>query len=151
MPRSNDSHALAGSERPQIKGSKLLGAVDADERLTVTVILRQKPGSPDVPDLQHWQDTTPEQRAYLSPEEFYERHGAAVEEVEAVAKALSTRGLQVLEQHAGRRRISVQGTAAQMNAAFGVTLNRYRAPERTVSRRSRGQTEGRPFGDHLEI
>jgi kumamolisin len=115
------------------------------------VIVRQKPGSPEVPDLQHWQDTPPEQRTYLSAEEFYERHGAAQEEVNRVAEYLTSQGLRVVEQHAGRRRIVAEGTAAQMNSAFGVTLNRYRAPERIVPRPPRREGEGRPFGDHLEI
>jgi hypothetical protein len=150
MPHASDSHPLPGSEHPQIKGSTLLGPVDPKERLTVSVIVRQKPGSPEVPDLQHWQDTPPEQRVYLSPEEFFERHGGAQEEVDTVAKYLAGRGLRVVEQHAGRRRIVAEGTAAQMNSAFGVTLNRYRAPERSVPRPPRKQGEGRPFGDHLE-
>jgi hypothetical protein len=60
--------------------------------------------------------------------------------------------LQVIEQHAGRRRIVAEGTAAQMESAFGVTLNRYRSPERSVPvRPPRKEGEGRSFGDHVEI
>ena len=152
MPHPNDSRPLLGSERPQIKGSTLLGPVDENETLTVAVIVRQKPGSQEVPGLQHWQDTPPEQRTYLSPEEFYERHGAAQEEIDTVAEYLTGRGLRIVERHAGRRRIVAEGTAAQMNSAFGVTLNRYRAPAQGVpARPPRREGEGRPFGDHLEI
>ena len=152
MPHPSHSQPLPGSERPLIKGSTLLGPVEADEPVTVAVVVRQKPGSPEVPDLQHWQDMSPEQRVYLSPEEFFERHGAAGQEVDAVAEYLTGRGLQIVEQHGGRRRIVAEGTAEQMNSAFGVTLNRYRAPERRVHARPlRKEGEGRPFGDHLEI
>jgi hypothetical protein len=152
MPRTNDSHPLPGSERPQVRGSTSLGRIDANEPVTVAVIVRQKPDSPEVPDLQHWQHTLPEQRVYLSPEEFFERHGASKEEVDAVAEYLISRGLRVVEKHAGRRRIVAEGTAAQMDSAFGVTLNRYRAPERSVrAQPPRKEGEGRPFGDHLEI
>jgi subtilase family serine protease len=105
-----------------------------------------------VPDLEHWQDTPPDQRVYLSQEEFFERHGAATEEVDRAAEYLKGRGLRIVEQHAGRRRILAEGTAAQMNAAFGVTLNRYRAPERKVpARPPHKEEEGRPFGDHGEF
>jgi hypothetical protein len=150
MPRRPDSPPLPGSERPQFQGSTLLERVDANEHITVAVIVRQKPGSPEVPDLQHWQDTPPEQRVYLSQEEFFERHGASNEEVDAVAKYLTRQGLRVVEQHAGRRRIVAEGTATQMNSAFGVTLNRYRAPERSLpAQPPRREGEGRPFGDHL--
>ena len=152
MPRPKDAHPLPGSERPQTKGSTLLGPVKANEPITVAVIVRQKPGSPEVPDLEYWENTPPNQRVYLSPEEFFERHGAAQEEVDRVAEYLKDRGLRIVEQHAGRRRIMAEGTAEQMNSAFGVTLNRYRAPERKMpAPPPRKQGEGRPFGDHVTI
>jgi Pro-kumamolisin, activation domain/Abnormal spindle-like microcephaly-assoc'd, ASPM-SPD-2-Hydin len=152
MARQNESHPLPGSERPQIKGSTLLGRVEANERMTVAVLVRQRPGGAEVPDLQYWENTPPDKRAFLSQEEFFERHGAAKEEVERVADYLRDRGLRIVEQHAGRRRIMAEGTAEQMNGAFGVTLNRYRAPERKVpAHPQRKEGEGRPFGDHREI
>ena len=142
---------LPGSERPQIAGSKLLGRVEAKERVAVTVLLRRKEGSPDLPDLQHWQDTPPDKRAFLSAEQFYERHGASEEGLDAVVDYLSSKGLKVHDKHAGRRRIVAEGTAAEMNAAFGVTLNRYRVPERRVQHKHRKHEEGRPFGDHIYV
>ncbi|HEY3840557.1 MAG TPA: choice-of-anchor D domain-containing protein [Bryobacteraceae bacterium] len=147
----SESRPLAGSERPQISGSALLGPVEAKQRIRVTVILRQKPGTPEVPDMQHWQDTSPTERTYLSPEEFYERHGAAEDELQRVLDYLTGKGLRVVEKHAGRRRIVVEGTAAELNSAFGVTLNRYRAPERFVPRPHPREGKGRPFGDHLRV
>jgi hypothetical protein len=152
MPRPTDTHPLPGSERPQIKGSTLLGPVAANEPVTVAVIVRQKPGSPEVPDLEYWENTPPDQRVYLSPEEFFERHGSAKEEVDRVADYLKDRGLRIVEHHAGRRRIVAEGTVEQMNAAFGVTLNRYRAPERKApAHPPRKEGEGLPFGDHREL
>jgi hypothetical protein len=153
MARPNEAHPLPGSERPQIKGSTLVGGVEADEHMTVAVIVRQKPGSAEVPDLEHWQSTPPDKRVYLSQEEFFERHGAVKEEVDRVADYLKERGLRIVEQHAGRRRIVADGTTEQMNGAFGVTLNRYRAPERTEepAHPPRKEGEGRPFGDHREM
>jgi hypothetical protein len=141
---------LPGSERPQIPGSTLIGPVDATERVSVTLLLRQKPGSPDLPDLQHWQDTTPSKRRFLSADEFYESHGAAEDDVNAVVEYLSSHGLHVLDRHTGRRRIVAEGTAAEVNAAFQITLNRYRAPERFVQRPAPGRG-GRPFADHGRI
>ena len=152
MPRQTDAHPLPGSERPLIKGSTLLGPVESNEPITVAVIARQKPGSPEVPDLDYWENTPPGQRVYLSSEEFFERHGAAKEEVDRVADYLKDRGLRIVEQHAGRRRIVAEGTSKQMNAAFGVTLHRYRAPERKApAHPPRKKGEGRPFGDHREM
>ncbi|HEX4066359.1 MAG TPA: choice-of-anchor D domain-containing protein [Acidobacteriaceae bacterium] len=147
MPGPTGYRPLPGSERPQIEGSKLLGPVDASERVRVTILLRPKPGSPDIPDLQHWQDTPPEKRTYLSPDEFFERHGAAQDELDAVLEYLANKGLHNIDAHAGRRRIVAEGTAAEMNAAFAVTLNRYRVPERTIERRSH-EGKVRPFAEH---
>jgi hypothetical protein len=149
MPNPAGLRPLPGSERPQITGSALLGPLDPAERIRVTVLLRQKPGSPEPPDLQHWQDTSPKERTFLSPEEFYERHGAAQEELDAVVEYLTGVGLRVVSQHAGRCRVVVEGTAAEMNSAFRITLNRYRAPERFVPRPRPKEREGRPFGDHI--
>jgi len=147
MPGPTGYRPLPGSERPQIAGSKLLGPVDASERVRVTILLRPKPGSPDIPDLQHWQDTPPEKRTYLSPDEFFERHGAAQDEFDAVLDYLASKGLRNIDAHAGRRRIVAEGTAAEMNAAFAVTLNRYRVTERTIERRSH-EGKVRPFAEH---
>jgi hypothetical protein len=113
----------------------------------VTILLRPKPGSPEVPDLQHWQNTPPEKRIYVSPEEFFEAHGSAQEELETVLEYLTSKGLRRVEAHAGRRRIVAEGTAAEMNAAFGVTLNRYRVPERPMERQRR-EGKVRPFAEH---
>jgi hypothetical protein len=68
----------------------------------------------------------------------------------AVQDHLTGRGLRVLEAHAGAGRILAEGTAAEVNAAFGVTLNTYRTPERVTRGRERPR-EGRPFGDHVLI
>jgi hypothetical protein len=155
MPHPTDAHPLPGSERPQIKGSALLGPVEANEPITVAVIVRQKPGSPEAPDLEYWENTPPDQRVYLSPEEFFDRYGAAQEEVDRVVEYLKDRGLRIVEQHAGQREITAEGTAAQMNAAFGVTLNRYRAPERKIPVRplpkEGAEAKERPLGDQFKV
>ena len=151
MARQDEYQPLPGSERPPIKGSAVLGRVDAHEPVKVAVMVRQRPGSPEVPGLDHWQDTSPDRRLYLSQEAFFERHGAAKDEFDRVAQYLKERGLRVIDEHPGRRRIMVEGTAEQMNAAFGVVLNRYRAPERKAPRHApEKRGEGRPFGDHVE-
>jgi pro-kumamolisin-like protein len=151
VAKSSDHRPLQGSERHPIPGSTLLGPVEGKELITVTVILRQKPGSPELPDLQHWQDTPPSERTFLSPEEFYDLHGAAQDELDTVVDYLSDKGLRVVEKHAGRRRVVVEGTASQLNSAFGVRLNRYRMPERFVPRPEPKPGQGRPFGDHLPV
>src|SRR5579863_5171469 len=102
---------LPGSERPPIKGSTLIGPVSSTDHVTVTLLLRKKAGGPDLPDLEHWQKVPPGERSFLSTEEFFERHGAADADVDAVVDYLHGKGLRVVDKHAGRRRIVAEGGA----------------------------------------
>jgi hypothetical protein len=141
---------LPGSERPKIGRSTLVGPVEPAERVSVTLLLRQRPGSPALPDLEHWHNTPHAKRRFLSLDEYADIHGAAAEDLDAVLDYLTSKGLRVLDTHPGRGRIVAEGTAAEINAAFAITLNRYRAPE-LLSRRQYKEGEGRPFGDHIHI
>jgi len=70
------------------------------------------------------------QRGGLNPnifsrEQFENNFGASQEDLEKVAEYARSRGLQVSEMDAARRWVIARGTAAQMQAAFGVQLNVY--------------------------
>jgi hypothetical protein len=125
---------IPGSERPQVPGSALLGPVKASDKIGFTVLLRQHPDSPGLHPIEHWQDTPPSGRQFYSAEEFMRTHGAADEDVRALIDFLESESLRVIEADAGRRRVLVEGTASRINSAFDITLNRYRAPHRFVSR-----------------
>jgi len=142
--------ALPGSERPLVPGSSKIGPLAATERIRFTVLLRQRPDGPAPHDFDHWQNTPPEKRKYLSQEEFFESYGATAEDLDAVVDFLKSEHLTIIESHAGKRRIEVEGTAAEINAAFGITLNQYRAPRRFVERRIEKRGE-RPTEVHSEI
>jgi len=134
MASPNKTRPFHGSERPLIPGSVSIGPVEATERIRFVVLLKQRPGSPEPRGLEHWQKTPPGDRKYLSAEEYFKTHGAAEDDVDAVVDYLKSERLRVIESHAGRRRIEVEGTAGEINAAFGITLNLYRAPRRFVER-----------------
>jgi pro-kumamolisin-like protein len=125
---------LAGSERPQIPGSKMERALPASERVAFTILLRQRPGSPDLHDLEHWRKTPVSDRKFLSVDEFIAVHGGSGEDLEAVAEFFKSKGMRVLESDAGRRRLVVEGTASTVNTALGITLNEYKAPHRFAQR-----------------
>jgi kumamolisin len=116
---------LPGSERPSVTGHTPVGPVDLNEQIGVTLLLRPKPGSPPLPDLTHWEATPPGRRRFLTPEEFANTYGASQEDIDAVVAFARAHGLTVTGIHAGRRSVHVEGTVAQLNAAFGVTLTRY--------------------------
>ena len=129
MPVPSGYRPLPGSDRPQIPASALVGRVQRKERVGVTLLLRARPDAPEEPDLEQWQGADPSKRQYLSAEQYIEMYGSTEEDLRAVIAFLESKGLTVIESSAGRRRVVAEGDAAKINAAFGVTLNVYRAPE----------------------
>ena len=125
---------LPGSERPQVPGAQFLEDVEPAEHIGFTIRMRSRPGASAEPGLDHWQNTPAHRRHFLSTEEHMRRHGAAQEDVEAIVLFLKSHNLGVIEADAGRRRIVVEGTAANINRAFAITLKRYRAPQRHLPR-----------------
>ncbi len=146
MRAPNTPAPLAGSERPRPAGSRLLQPLDDAARVHITLLIRSRPGAPPMPDLEHWQRTPLNERHFVTPGEFAGTWGAADADLDAVATFVEAHGMRVLERHAGRRSVSIQGTAAQMHAAFGVRLNSYESPLPALSRR--GDASPRPTHVH---
>lgn len=143
---------VPGSERPQAPGSRLIGPVEGSERIGFTVLLHQRRGAPALHDFDHWQQTPPGKRKFLSVEEFTRTYGAADEHVKTVVEFLKSRGLEVIETDGGRRRLLVEGTAAKINGALGIRLNRYMAPKqyraRSISNGERHEPERHAVAEH---
>jgi hypothetical protein len=119
---------LTGSERPRSSAAKFKGPLDPDTPISVTLVLRHKPGSAALPDAQHWQNTPIGRRQFLTPQQFADTYGASQDDLSAVTSFVTSQGMTVLSSHPGRRTVSISGTAAQMNAAFGIQLNLYESP-----------------------
>jgi len=128
MPDSTKSTPLRGSQRPRPDSHKLLGPADPDKVIGVTVIVRPRPGSPPLPDLTQWQSTPLATRRALSRAEYARAHGSDPADLQKVALFASAQDLQVVESHAGRHTVTVEGKPAQLDAAFGITLQAYEAP-----------------------
>lgn len=135
MATNPNKKALPGSERPPVPGSTQIGALEPGERVRFTVLLRQRPGGPAPHELDHWQNVPPAKRRHLSTEEYFQSYGGSDEDLAAVVDFLTDAHLHVISADAGRRHIDVEGTAAEINAAFDITLNRYRVHQRIVTRR----------------
>jgi subtilase family serine protease len=72
-------------------------------------------------------------RHYLTPAEYAARFGADAADYEAVAAWASAQGLAVGERFTARTVLPVSGTAAAMEAAFGVHFNLYRESDGRIS------------------
>jgi len=119
---------LSGSERPRPSASRYHAPLDPTAEVSATLVLRRKPGSPPLPDHQHWDNTPLGQRQFMSPQQYAESYGASQADIDAVTSFVSSLGLKVLNSHAGRRTVAISGSAAQINAAFAIQLNRYETP-----------------------
>jgi kumamolisin len=116
---------LEGSERPRAEGAAFLGPVPPGEELWASLVIRPRQDGLPLPDFADWQ--RPARPAFLSAEDFEQRHGAAAEDLRAVTRFVTGCGMTVMESDAGRRSVIARGTATQMNAAFGIELGRYSA------------------------
>ncbi|HTQ22880.1 S53 family peptidase [Mycobacterium sp.] len=132
---------LPGSKRPRPKESKLVGALEPGDIVSVTLLIRPRAGSPPLPDYSDWERTPPGERKFLSVEEYVKTYGASEADMQAIEAFIVGQGLTLVESHAGRRNVIARGTAAQVNAAFGVELNRYESPVAGFPRRSGGTTK----------
>ena len=120
MTSSVAYRSLKGSEHPHPADHKKLRRTSGSEEVTVTLLLRRKPGHAAM---------QPERAAAGAPrptrEAFASQRGADPKELDAVAAFAKDNGMKVLESDAARRSVIVRGPADAINKAFNVELNDY--------------------------
>src|SRR5579883_819083 len=77
--------------------------------------LLQRQQTPGSPDYHRW----------LTPEQFADRFGASASDVAKITAWLDSQGLRVASVARGRNWIAVNGSAAQVESAFGVEMHQY--------------------------
>ncbi len=114
---SSQRVSLSHSERNAPAGARMIGPVDSGELINVSVILRRMQPL----DLKQMGGRT------LSRQEFTAKHGADPAAADMVRKFAAAQNLTVDESASSlaRRTMVLRGTAAAMQRAFGVELNRY--------------------------
>ena len=132
MPESKQI-ALPGSERASMSGATLVGPTDPNQLVEVSVVLKQRREL----NLDHLQGKT------LSHDEFASAYGADPEHMERVRAFAHANHLHVTESEneVARRTVTLQGTVANLEKAFAVTLNDYDHPK--------GRFRGRTGAVHL--
>src|SRR6202021_259428 len=113
--------ALVGSERTPMSGATLVGPTDPSQMVQVSIVL--KPRRPlQAEELQG---------RILSHDEFAATYGADPQQMQQVSAFASANNLTVIEipDAVARRTVMVQGTAADVQKAFSVTLNDHNYPE----------------------
>jgi kumamolisin len=113
---------LPGSERDIPLGSKRIGILDHNAVVAFTIVIRSHLGSPPLPDHEYWMQTPPAQRHYLTVDEFTETYGASESDMRQVIVFARDHELTVGTAHLGRRILTLQAKAAQINEMFGIEL-----------------------------
>jgi len=122
--KDSDGLPLPGSELQVPSTAELIGPCPADAQIEVTVYLRSK----DPTGLQEYVEQTsgPGNHVYLTPQQFAHKFGADPADVEAVKNFAEAQQLHVLGHNLGRRSVTLSGTPARLNEAFGVNVQHYR-------------------------
>ncbi|MBV9719634.1 MAG: S8/S53 family peptidase [Candidatus Eremiobacteraeota bacterium] len=102
---------VPGSERVALPSTEVLGNADSAQEVTVTVVVRSR-RSGMAPT------------GTMSRQAFADEYGADAADLEQVVLFGQRAGLSVVERSSARRSVVLRGSVAQMNIAFGVSLQR---------------------------
>jgi kumamolisin len=126
MSKYRDHVPLQGSERVPVAGAKVVGAVNPDEKLQVTVILKPRTSREATQKAIRELGSQPlTERKHMTREQFAAERGAQPSDIEKVEEFAHEYGLSVVSADAARRAVVLAGTAAAFAQAFQVNLNRY--------------------------
>jgi len=116
--------ALASSRRDPLPGARRVGDAPDDERVAFTIVVRRKPGGE-----QRALEAAKAGAATGSLDErrrrLVEESGADEADLARVRRFVTESGMRVESADAATRSVDAEGTVAQVNAAFGVSLGRY--------------------------
>jgi kumamolisin len=135
--------ALEGSERGERPGAKSTGPEDPAQPLTLSVLVRRRPGAPELPDM------SAGGRAY-DREEFASLFGAADDDLDAVEQFAHDHSFEVVDRSVARRMLVLAGTVGQASAAFGVQLDHYESAEESFRGRTGPVYVPAALGDVIE-
>src|SRR5713226_9586896 len=110
--------ALPGTARQPLSNSQIIGIPDPHSLITVSVILRRRPGK----------EPTIEDKP-VSREEFSEKYGADQADVEVIERFAADNDMTVGEVNLGRRTMVLAGTVANLAEAFGTELRLFQSPD----------------------
>jgi kumamolisin len=116
------------------------GAVDPSERIQITVMVRPRTSggamSTRARDVLEMSAQLPEDRTYMSRDQFAEEHGADPDDLAKLDAFAHEHNLTVVQASIPRRMVKLEGTIADLSAAFKPNLQKVRVGNRVF----RGRT-----------
>ena len=116
---------LAGSHREPVAGASVARAIDNNEIVSATVVLRRRTPTAAAASFAF---TDPRTIHHHTREEYGTLHGAAPADIATIEAFAHEFGLTVTERSQARRSVVLSGTAENMQRAFGTTLAYYDSP-----------------------
>jgi kumamolisin len=120
---ASGSFAMIAPPEPRV-----IGPVDPDEPMTVTVIVRRRHLAPTESEIEAQALKPISERKYPTREVFATDLGADSSDLETVAAFARHHGLNVSESDPARRQVILSGRASSFALAFGVMLQRFHGP-----------------------
>jgi kumamolisin len=121
---------IPGSAKRAMVGSKVLGPVDPDERVEITLVLRRR----EAPKVAF---TPNAKRVHLTREAYAEQFGASPQEITRIETFARANHLQIDDVRMESRSVSLAGRAEDISRVLRVELRVYQNPDGT---RFRGRT-----------
>jgi len=118
---------LPGSDRRPLPGAKVVGAVDPEQRIEITLQVRRKPGSNLDAAVNKIASQPLAQREYMTRADLAAQSGADPADIAKIDTFAHDHGLSVTQADAARRTVRLSGTIEDLSSAFGVKLQRYKA------------------------
>jgi len=122
----SDRMSVEGSEKRPIVGSRVIGPVDPNVHVELTVILKRKGDHKEIAAIAA--SDAVEERKHLSREEYAQQFGASMDDVIKIENFARTHHLHVDRIHTESRSIALSGKAHDVARAFGTELKQYEHP-----------------------
>ena len=123
MSTAKKQIALPLSERTPVAGARVVGDIDPEDRVSVTIYVRKNPKSSPLPDVNQGAGGA------VSDAEFLAAYSADPADIQKVTDAVTQAGLEVVRSSLEKRSVEVAGPAKAVEAFFGVKLQQYAAAE----------------------
>jgi subtilase family serine protease len=123
--------ALHGHVRPAVSSGRaaLVGSLPPEKQMNLSIVLPLRNQSELNSLLKRLYDpSSPDYHHFLSVKDFADRFGPTAEDYQKVVDFAGSNGLAVRSAAANRMTVSLTGSVAQVEKAFGVKMQRYQHP-----------------------